>query len=103
MLPHAFGPVAALMVGSGLLLAVSLGLPSWGHVSLPLRYIYLIVRRAFDWRAPSPMLATALLLAALSGLLAGREFLGFVSAAGGGKALLAALAAACGRPAVLES
>lgn len=90
MLPHAFGPIAALMVGSGLLLAVSLGMPGWSTITLPLRYVYLVGRRATNWRKPAPMLAIALLLAAASGVLAIREMLGFVRAAGGLASLWAA-------------
>lgn len=94
MLPHAFGPLAALMVASGMLLASSLGLPGWSQVTLPFRYIYVIGRRATNWRKPDPLLALALVLATGSGALAVREMVLFVRTAGGLAALRAALRAA---------
>ena len=65
----AFGRVATLIVGSGLSLAISLGLPEGSRdilISLPLRYATMVLTRAFDLRRPSPSLFISVLATVLA-------------------------------------
>ena len=86
---RAFGRIAALVVGSGLSLAVSLGLPNgaWDIlVSLPYRYLRMTTVRAFDLRRPAPALIAAVLLGGLATGLTAKELFAFYCTASGSTA-----------------
>lgn len=68
-----FGRIASMMVASGALTIVSLGVPRGYIISLATRHTSAIVRKGFDWRSPSPGLMMALLLAVAAACLTARE------------------------------
>ena len=57
------GQIAAMIVASGALTAVSFGLPNGVGLSLVARHTTVILRRVVDLRSPSPMLMLAVALA----------------------------------------
>jgi len=73
---------SCMMMGSGTLLALSLGLPrvggQGGLLGLLRRYATLICRKAFNPRAPAPLLFMSVLLVACSAIVTVREILAFV-------------------------
>lgn len=78
---EAIGRIATCFVGSGLLLALSLGLPNGAGLKLPVRYSLLIMRRAFSVERPAPVLVLAVALSVAGGALTVRELVGFVAKA----------------------
>ena len=80
---RAFGRIAAMLVASGTLTAISLGLPGGVLLSLSAKHMGAILRRAFDWRAgASPALLTAVLLTLAAAALTVSEFGMYVSRTG---------------------
>ena len=82
VLPRELSWIAVLMVASGLLLALSLGVPhEWGVLSLLARYLLLVGRRAASLRAPAPGMALAVALALAAVGLTARHLSALVFAA----------------------
>ena len=72
----AFGRIASLIVSSGALMSISLGLPNGLRdflVVLPLRHIRMLLNRALDLRHPAPALIAAIIMGFGSCVLAVRE------------------------------
>ena len=81
----AFARIATLMIGSGVFLCLSIGLPrsSIGLLSLSYRYLSTILKKAFNLRKPSPFLMLAVLLAVTACGLTVREMSAYVQVASG--------------------
>jgi hypothetical protein len=73
-----FGRIAAMIVASGALTAISLGLPRGVLLKLVLRHIQAVVRRAVNLRSPAPALLLAVLLAVSAGYLTVQEVIAYV-------------------------
>lgn len=77
---RAFGRIAAMIVASGALIALSLGLPGGIVFSIAARHAASLVRRALDWRNPSPALMLAVLLSCSATCLTVRELWVYIAA-----------------------
>jgi hypothetical protein len=73
-----FGVIGAMLVVSGLLTAVSLGLPNGVLSSIICRHVKVVLTKAFSWHFSSPALLAASLLMAAAASLSVRELAAIV-------------------------